>query len=592
MEIDDQPVPDAIIEAFCRLVDKLDPELIMAQGNSRLFQGHRVILKNVPVARKHIKSSLKTNRQFDPATRTLLQWHSDSLLKEVVSVLSEAALAESFSDLATYYGEADFLAASLLDDREAVRKLAHDFIFEWDGQASDEVRREMAAADIGSTFASFLSRIKGLLENATLPAARSGDEQSRADKVKFDKALEIAKADLARLNQRATRDQKELQDKVEQKQQEIDRLRADLIVARNETKSREAAVSEVRQELTKLQTSLQHRIDEGLRRAMADRLRQWLEPVRDVEDALEQARRPDLLVRATEALEKQRSIDRYHGNRVELTRMIEQRRQLLADMRRAQIEALNLIPELPSIAAELEREICDLACRLGQTDEVVTPTATGLLAKINEAHSLDDLAEVRQFIHQAASYDLLNPEELNRLYHATDNKVGLLYDKLEIIAKDQHEHPQTQFFLHHAIAKGESFALFIDGHNVLYTLKTIFGRHFVDGHPGSKARIEFANSLTRIFNKPGFEVALYFDGSDPTVQSLSEQVRVFYSGGKGEHRADEAILKHLSHSIQSSRSAVLCLVTKDADLARQAKAMGATIIHPEEFAASLDIATA
>ena len=53
MEIDDRPIPGAVVDAFCRVVDKADPALIMAlsRENERLFQGYRVILKNVPMAR-------------------------------------------------------------------------------------------------------------------------------------------------------------------------------------------------------------------------------------------------------------------------------------------------------------------------------------------------------------------------------------------------------------------------------------------------------------------------------------------------------------------------------------------------------------
>ena len=168
----------------------------------------------------------------------------------------------------------------------------------------------------------------------------------------------------------------------------------------------------------------------------------------------------------------------------------------------------------------------------------------------------------------------------------------MLYDKAEIFGQDHSGHPQTQFFLRHAIAHGQRFTLFIDGHNVLYALKDILGRHFVDGIPGLRARVEFANCLTRNFDKPGADVMLYFDGGDPAQQSLSDQVRVIYSGGTVEHRADEAILKHLAFCVQSGSSAPLCLVTGDADFSRQAKAMGVIIMHPEELATSIDMTAA
>ncbi len=75
----------------------------------------------------------------------------------------------------------------------------------------------------------------------------------------------------------------------------------------------------------------------------------------------------------------------------------------------------------------------------------------------------------------------------------------------------------------------------------------------------------------------------------PTEQALSHHVRVFYSGGTGDHRADNAILEHIAFSLQSSASTPICLVTKDGDFARQAGAKGGTIMDPEEFATLLEI---
>ncbi|MFZ4539581.1 NYN domain-containing protein [Propionivibrio sp.] len=422
--------------------------------------------------------------------------------------------------------------------------------------------------------------------------ARADKGQGLAEKIKHDKALETAKAELARLTKSSDREhkeRKELQNQNVVKQLEIDRLLGDLLAAHKETRAHQCSLLDAQKELAELQTSLQRLIDEGISKALTNKLRHWIEPVLNTEVAVASEQRSDLLARSAAALVKQRSQDIHYGNRAELTRMIAERRQMLADVQRARIEALNPLPELTSITTELERAIGDLSHRLGPPDEHLSATVSGLLARINAATSLDALSEVRKFIQEAASYGLLDRDELHQLYRATDNKAGLLYDKVELLGKDNAGSPTTRFFLRHAIAQGHPFTLFIDGHNVLYTLKDLFLRHFLDDRPGPMARTELANCLTSIFFKQGADVMLYFDGNDPSQQSLSDQVRVFYSGGAGAHRADEAILKHLMHYVHSDSSAPLCLVTHDADFARQASAMGVSIIHPEEFATSLDI---
>ncbi len=591
MEIDNHPIPDTIVDAFCRLVDKLDSGLVVAMSaeNQKLFQGHRIILKNVPVARQRIKLLLKNERQLDSAAAILLR--SVGLFRAVVTVLSESALEAGFSSLATYFGEADFLAAALLDERESTRKLAHEFISGWDGQLSDEARRKLAAEDLRTEFTVFLSSMKELLGDVLPAVVPTVQREGRDEKGKFDAALEAAKADLARQSQRHARDQKDLQNKIELEQQEIKRLRTQLADAGAETKVLKAGLSEVQQQFGNLQTSVQQRIDDGVSTALSGRLRQWLMPVVKVEDALAQSRQSDLLARAVEALTKQRVVDRHSGNLAELTRAIEERRQMLAEIERARIEALKPIPELASIAAALEREIGHLGRQLGLPGDQASTTGSALLARINAAVSLDELSTVRQFIQQAATYALLRRDELHRLYRATNDKAGLLYDTIQLPGEDRSGLPATKYFHPlHAAAQGQPFTLFIDGHNVLFLLEGRFGHWFEKGIPGRKARVEFANSLLPIFDKPGADVMLFFDGNDATEQSLSDYVRVFYSGGTGDHRADNAILEHISFCLQAAVSTPICLVTKDGDFARQAGAMGVTIMDPEEFATLLEIA--
>ncbi len=592
MEIDDHPVPDAVVAAFGRLVDRLDAQRILGMSSAMpsLFQGHRVLVQNAPVARVRMKSLLKNERRLDPYVATLLR--GTGLARELVAVLSEAALQKGFADLAAYFGEPDFLAAALLDEREAVRDLAHDFIAGWDGQRADDVGREKAAEGIRSAFASFLAHVKTLFSKASPPASRLEKDQGQTATQKSDKALDAIKPDLDRFLTIAERKRKKLQDKITKKEKEIDSLQTDLKTARSESNTREEQLSEATEDLNKLRTSLQKRIEQGVGEALSGTLRKWLVPARNVEVALAGAKQSDLAGRAAEVLKRQHTVDLNYGNRAALAQLIGERRLLLAELQRARREALNPLPELRGIADQVEREIGDLEHRLELPEQDVAAAASGLLARTNEAQTLDELSEMRQFIQQAAAYELLHRKDLHRIYRALDDKAGLLYDKAEVFGETKGGASKTRFFLRLAVANGEFFTLFIDGHNVLFELKEVFGQYFADGLPGTKARVEFANRITRIFDKPGADVLLYFDGDDPQQHTLSDQVRIIYSGGTGEHRADAAILKHLMAIGQSGALAPLCLVTGDADFARQARGIGVIIMHPEEFAVSVDLAAA
>ena len=218
MEIDEHTVPDVIVAAFCRLVDRLDAKRILGTASvmPAIFQGHRVIAQNVPVARQRIKSLMKNDRHLDSYTATLLR--GTGLANGVVVVLSEVALQEGFSDLAAYFGEADFLAAALLDEREAVRDLAHEFVDGWDGQDTGEAGRAEAAESIRSAYASFFENIKGLLGDTLPTESRMDGDQGHVAKDKPDRALDSVKAELDRVTKKAERERKELQDNVTEKQ--------------------------------------------------------------------------------------------------------------------------------------------------------------------------------------------------------------------------------------------------------------------------------------------------------------------------------------------------------------------------------------
>ncbi len=591
MNIDEKAIPAALIDAYCKSVDSADPTVIVShcRDSSRFFQGCRAIPQNAPFARQRMRVSLKSDRVFDPSIRTILQ--DGGLYRDVVIVLSVAAMEEAFPDLAAYFGETDFLAAALLDPREEIRKIAHNFIQDWDGLDSHEAKRQVAVVTIRRVFSRFFASTKDLGAGALSADPSIKKDDAQLDRRNIEKALESAQSELARQKQVATKEQKRLQEKLDQGMQSVDQSQRDLDAVRSQVRVLKVELSNTQNSLSELQTSLEQRVAQGVELAVASRFRTWLEPVRAIEEGLAEAKSSEVLTRAAKVLERQRAVDRSYGNRAELTSILDGYCRVLSELKDASVHALRPLPELLSTAAVLEREIADLERRLGVHREQLDSTESSLLARINSAQSHDDLSNMRRFVQQSTEYGLLNAAELHRLYSAINYKADLLYDSARILDKDSSStNTKAPFNLRRAAATAQPFTLFIDGHNVLFSLVDALGQHFDNGIPGSKARTALANSVVRVFDKPGQDVILYFDGNERTEQSLSDQVRVFYSGGTGDHRADDAILKHMDFWRRSGASTPLWLVTKDVGFAREAGAIGASIMHPEEFSVLLELA--
>jgi hypothetical protein len=589
MIIDECTIPDAVVDVYCALIDTLESaKLVKECGENSIFlKGHRAISQNAHVARERIKAALRSDRLLNPSIRSILQ--CTGLYRDVVIVLSEAALEEAFSDLAIYFGEPAFLAGAFLDPREKVHQLAQRFTSRWNEKPSDPEMREKAGANIRKAFVQFLGTLKALMEASAPPSLSSPSSGDQKEQRKLEKSLEQAQAALVRETHTSAKEQKALHAKLAQSEQATNRLERELEIALKEFKTLKTSLDDTQKSLSEAQANFQQQVDQSVSTALSNNLRQWLEPVREVNAALAEANNSDLLNRANTLLTRQRSVDRSSGNRAELHGVLKQYRQALSELTDAGINSLNPLPDISAMTSALTSKIADIERRLGISGNQLTPIETQLLVRITAAQSHDGLSQIRKFIQDSTDYTILDRGQLQRIYRAVDLKAGLLYDKAQLLRKDASQaEEKLPFNLRRAAATGQAFTLFIDGHNVLFALADASGRGPNRLAPDAKARTHFANSLLTVFRKPGANVMLYFDGDDPTEQALSDQVRVIYSGGKGEHRADNAILQHMQYFLPSIATTPITLVTKDIDFAHQAALMGVGIIYPEEFALLLE----
>jgi hypothetical protein len=87
--------------------------------------------------------------------------------------------------------------------------------------------------------------------------------------------------------------------------------------------------------------------------------------------------------------------------------------------------------------------------------------------------------------------------------------------------------------------------------------------------------------LARLSGRGRAETDVYFDGESRNDYNPARNVRVHFSGGEGDHKADLAVLDVLPFYVAQDDCCVV--VTEDADFRREAMALGSHAIGSRDF---------
>lgn len=161
--------------------------------------------------------------------------------------------------------------------------------------------------------------------------------------------------------------------------------------------------------------------------------------------------------------------------------------------------------------------------------------------------------------------------------------------------------------LQRGLADRQNCVMVVDGHNVLHLLPTIFRPYYDQrDQPMANARKALSDRLLHLAARfPTLHVELWFDGPAQDTRTLSDRVRLHFSGGSGSDRADRAIVAHVRHLMApgldvrwagrdgpvATGSAHLgpgevqrvCVVTGDSDIRHESVALGASALLPVEL---------
>lgn len=588
MKIDDQKIPKAVVHAWCEALIRLPDTKVRSLAIERgLSAGFRPNKMPPGLARSRLRSALESYAELPDKVRQALRQTSQA--SALTTPLSDEMVMERSALLARSFGFAETVAALLLDGRSSLRQRALDMLTGWDGSEPDEAERCIASDELALGLQSLSQALQPLIQahQPSGPADSTEDLKltARAPRQQSERQLVIALRDKRREAGRLAHELSAARHETDRLRAELDQLRPALELTRQRSDRAES-------ELTDLRTHFDSRVLDRLQALLDERLLPWLAPAQALAQAVEDTGGKSLLEQAARLLQEQAGIDRRYGLRSTLKAELEDCRDMLNRLAEARTESLQPLPQLGTLQHEIRRRIQTLQQQLGETSDPgrgIDSNLERLQEAMTQANTLEQLSAIRQALNAAEPLGLLGREERTQAFGLLADLASRIYAQQDICRTVAQHRDGLKNLPFHAmqstLALGQRATLVVDGHNVLFALPALFQPFFEDGIPGSRARQALEQRLAALTRRhPRLDIQLWFDGDSVSERSVSENLRVNFSGGSGSNRADRQILAFLHHLETFSPNLARAVVTADRDEARAAERTGAMVMAPEELA--------
>jgi hypothetical protein len=338
-------------------------------------------------------------------------------------------------------------------------------------------------------------------------------------------------------------------------------------------------------ELVTLQSQWRTSIAQGIADGLQHRLAPWLAPTESLAQSL--PANQNALERAQQVLTRQAQQDKRYGNRAQVTEELAQARSLLAALQTAQQESLRPLPQLAEEIRSLATHIATTETRLNQTSlQPQAPQLRALAQTLLTLHDIDALQNHKKALERTMLAEAWGLPLCQQAYALIDRQVMAIYVEHHPDPKDIPPPVTPTQHLADCLLHARPCRLLIDGHNLLPKLKPLIGaNYFKPGQgPNAQARallIERVKTLTALHLL--LQADIWFDGPDDQHWSETDNLRVWFSGGKGSDRADGRILESLQSEVYRGTQTTCLVVTEDRDLLAQAQGRGAIGVSPLEM---------
>ncbi|NCD31964.1 MAG: hypothetical protein EOL87_00950 [Spartobacteria bacterium] len=581
-KIDECEIPGEIIDILIQEVPD-DDILDMARTKEAVARGFQLKKSNVSRFRERLRSYYMHRQELDLRDRRLLACGFNT---QFLIVLSSRAIKRFFHEFMMLHGAARLLGGMLVDEREDVRALAKDYLEnnEWLAAVPDE-QRARAVKRIEEGLDPFLTKLA-----VDLGSHVPHDEKpSAVDHKKID----ALKQQLTACREKV-RNTSALQKKIDKLAGRYDEAQHELAEASTLLQIRAQRISELEKELHEAEQKraalikgMCSQINEEVERELHSSLRPWLDrPMAlDRSVALRTTSDEALMQCAKDTLDEQTRHDRHYGN----IRILQERHARFMELRnhlqRAREEALNPLASLGEVQKRIEARLIEMDQQLQLPDARTGSAFREIKAQIEMAESPDAMDDLLVLIEKVSAYKLFPKGQIQELYKYHHNRMAFVYARFfpNVLQAPVPEDPFLQLKI--IQEKNEPAGLFIDGHNLLFTMPELCSQYTGDCF-AARLRAELIQMIRSIvYPCPKLETRLYFDGCVSSRDVLSENMCVIYSGGtQKKDRADKTILRDLEECCRTCSARPRFLVTNDRELRQKAIALCARPIHVQQFA--------
>jgi len=579
MQIDEKEIPKELHQYYLGALASLPDESIhiASQKLKPLLHGLNQKKPNLKTVLERINGILESKTIPIPIQDLLRE---ATLSEKFFAALSIRAIEYGGDDWITYFGKEPYLGSLLLDERKEVRQLAwvKHSQFAKNGENTSNILND--SKELITKFRPFIETIRSLVDGidiktppVSIPATHQNTQITELELQNLISNSKIVKVLRRELVTEKTEHQKTVIE-LQKLQTNNETLNGDLTSNKNE--------------LSELKKDYANKIAKGISDALLLRLGKWIEPTESLAKLIKPAE--SVIQQAKQALERQAKTDLRYKTVSLLQTDLSEAISLKEMLKKAQAESLHVIPEINISLTSIEQEIHKINSILNKGS--IAPESARIAEishKLNSLTKIEQLQNLKKLITAKIEIENWTKLESSQTYELIDRKMMSLYTdeaKENAFKADDLNRNTPINLLRQSILLAEPCYIFIDGHNFLHKIKNFIDAKYFDlqSGPNKLARSLIIEKLRDlVVSQPSMHCELWFDGPVDTNWTAIDGLKVLFSGGTGENRADARIIESLNSLIFRGVKGSIIVVSDDNAIRNESKKLKGIGISPLEF---------